>query len=243
MGRKKIYRCLPLLVLLSACSWLRAEPVYQPPEDIYIPPGAYAEYGGTTRLRYYKNVLSPRRWRPVEILDYSQKRFPFPPLAGYRVLHYENPLNQTRIDLYREVLRKEKFLDLIVRRGGSDHCSFTRSLHSKWADLDLVQIEADCHIWFEGRYRRKYYFVRAGNVVYTFRLLALPEDYLLVEADFDYFVNTTIDNYLLYAPRRQFSPDSLYYFANAPGNEPGFSREELLSFFAPPGERRLRRLP
>ena len=100
----------------------------------------------------------------------------------------------------------------------------------------MVQATADCYVWADGDYRHKYYFLKAGNIVYTFRLLSSPDKYFLAEPDFDFFVSTTVDNYLIYSPRQQFSPTSILYAASTPKEEGVsalFHEEELVSFFAP----------
>ncbi len=225
-----------LLFLLPACSYLKAELPTQEPYSSFVPLGSYSEYGSSMNLRYYKSVLSPQRWNEVKVLNYSEGQFAFPPLSGYRILDYQNPQQQTQVTLYRELIKGETYMDIISRRQASDHCRVIRSLYRKLDNLEIVEATANRYIWLYGDYLSKYYFLKVGNVVYTFRFLGPPEEYLLYEPDFDLFVKTTVDNYLVYSPRQQLSPTSTQYADNKPkgkGKSDLFSRERLISFFAP----------
>jgi hypothetical protein len=195
-----------LFFLLPACSYLKAEIPAQEPYSSFVPLGAYSEYGSPMNLRYYKSALSPQRWNEIEVLDYSEGLFPFPPLAGYRILDYQNPQHQTQVTLYRELIKGETYMDIISRRQASDHCRVIRSSHRRLNDLEVVESTANSYIWLYGDYMSKYYFLKAGNIVYTFRFLSPSKEYLLYEPDFDLFVRTTVGNYLVYSPRPQLSP-------------------------------------
>ncbi|MBI5788576.1 MAG: hypothetical protein HZA78_06965 [Candidatus Schekmanbacteria bacterium] len=207
-------------------------------EEVYWPsPGSYSEYKSPAALTYYKTVLSPQKWRNIEVLNYQSGFFAFPPLCGHRVMQYEGVRGDMRVELHRELIDGETYNDIVARRRGSDHCKFTRTINYQKDDLDIVEATGDCYIWLYGDYARKYYFVRSGNVVYTFRLLSLPNNYAFVEPDFDFFVNATIDNYLMFSPRQQLSPTPTKFVQpNQPDNRKKtsfFSKEELVSFFSP----------
>ena len=225
-----------LLFLLPACSYLKAEMPAQEPYSSFVPLGAYSEYGSSMNLRYYKSVLSPQRWNEIEVLNYSEGQFAFPPLAGSRILDYHNPLYRTQVTLYRELIKGGTYMDVISRRQASDHCRVIRSSHGWLDDIEIVESTANRYVWLYGDYLAKYYFLKAGNVVYTFRFLSPPKEYLLYEPDFDLFVKTTVDNYLVYSPRQQLSPTPTQYAGNTAkgkGKSDLFSRERLISFFAP----------
>ena len=222
--------CLIMAVALSACS----QASYEQAAPVVM--GAYNEVGSPARLRYYKRVLSPEKWREEKVLNYSEGYFYYPPLSGYRILHYRNPRTQTQIDLHREIVNGDTFLTVIRRRGATDHCRFTRTLYHQLQDIDIVEVNADHYIWLYGDYLCKYYFVKAGEIIYTFRLLSPAKQYPLDEPEFDYFVKDNIRNYLLYSPRRQPSPvPTAVAVLKARGKQKlrPFSKRELLSFFAP----------
>lgn len=227
---KTAYWLMVCLFLMSSCSQLQYE---APP-----PPQPYSSIGPPgIHLSYYKNILPAKEWQDMETLDYSRANFTFPPLAGYKMLYYENYWRQSQISLYREVIRRDKgdtFKDIIQRRQASDHCNFTRSFYKKLYDIDMLEAIADCSPW-RREHISKYYFLKAGDIVYTFCLSGFPHDYLLAEPDFDLFVSTTVDNYLVYAPRQQLSPMSSQYAIHETeeGQPDWFSKEELVSFFDP----------
>ncbi len=242
MKLKQFCSLLAVLLILSACSQMKS--IFPVDADFYEDEpfdttvvGAYSGYGSQSALRYYKNVLSSKRWKQIEVLNYSDGYFAFPPLCGYRVLHYENERNQTIVDLFREVIDGDNYVDIITRRQTSDHCNFSSTLYRQLQDIDIVEATADCYLWLYGDFVRKYYFLRAGNVVYTFRLLSPPQQYALAEPDFDYFVDTTVDNYLIYSPRQQEPPFPTNFADEGKPKKKRkqaiFSRDELVSFFSP----------
>ncbi len=225
-----------LLFLLPACSYLNADFPAPEPHSSFAPLGAYSEYGSPINLRYYKSALSPQRWNKIDVLNYSEGQFAFPPLSGYRILDYHNPRHQTQVTLYRELIKGETYMDIISRRQSSDHCRFSRSLYRKLDDLEIVEATASRYIWLYGDYLSKYYFLKAGNVVYTFRFLSPSKEYLLYEPDFDLFVKTTVDNYLVHSPRQQLPLTPNQYANQSPkgeGQPELFSKEQLVSFFVP----------
>jgi hypothetical protein len=76
--------------------------------------------------------------------------------------------------------------------------------------MDLVQIIADCYRWQSGEFKRKYYFLRDGNLVYTFRMLSTPEEYDEMAPEFDHFVNYTIAQYMQYPAEQDMVPYEHY---------------------------------
>ena len=248
--------CLLLMLLfgLSACAQLstprgadmkdaglrtsRRLSEYEDDEADYVDEGYFEEQvssdGGGWEMdeesaTHYENVL-PRRWRPAYSLDYSEGNFTFPPVSGHRVLHYEDPRTDTRLDMYRELIKSGTYMDIITRRQAADHCAFNDSSYRKLKDIEIVKATANCYVWLEGDYLRKYYFIKVGEVVYTFRLLSPSSEYIFAEADFDYFVNNTLEKYLVHSPRRQSSlPEA---GGQQAASAPGYN-ENLRSFFSP----------
>jgi hypothetical protein len=103
------------------------------------------------------------------------------------------------LDLFREVVDADTtFAKLIKRRQGSDHCQFAGEKYQKNKDIDLVEIEADCYRWQSGEFKRKYYFIKDKNIVYTFRMSSSLEEYSVMASDFDHFVDYTITQYMQY---------------------------------------------
>lgn len=233
----KVLVLIAIISLLAGCTHVIGE--YPLGEEGFMdtttsPTGSYGDYSSIGELKYYEPILPTKKWKEVEVLNYSPGYFPFPPLCGYKVLHYESYQTQTKVDLFREIIDGDTFLDIISRRQSSDHCHFTRSFYSQVRDVDIVEANAECYVWLYGEYLRKYYFVRVGNIVYTFRLLSPPPQYVLAEPDFDYFFNYTIDKYLIYTPRQQLSPFPTQFAKSGNNNKRVyFTADELISFFAP----------
>jgi len=207
------------MILLSGCSYLTG-----PQEVYYFAPEAEKEG------RYLEEVPLSDKWNKVKVLDYSYGHFTFPPPNGYRVLHYVDYLDNVSLDLFREVITEEDgFLDIIKRRRGADHCELYGENITTLGegDFDLIEVFGNCHVWHRGEFKRKYYFLRVGNLVYTFRLFSGVKEFERNLQEFDNFVDYTIQNYLLYPTEEEATPYQIAY---------PISREELISFFKPAAE-------
>ncbi len=245
MKIRKACWLISILFLLSACSQALIEWPSQGSHSTLTPrgylaaSGAYSEYGDVRNLRYYKGVLDSGKWREAKTINYSPGYFAFPPLAGHRVLHYDNPKRRTQIVLNRDIIGEdETYMDLISRRQARDHCTFTSSFYRRLKDIDIVEANAKHYVWLYGDYLCKYYFVKAGNVLYTFRLLSPSKQYFLYEPEFDYFVDNTMNEYLIYSPRQQLTPTPTKFASNKSRRQIPFgslSQKDLISFFAPAG--------
>ena len=130
------------------------------------------------------------------------------------------------IDVMRETLDIDTTLTKVIeRRKGSDHCQFDEEEYRRSRGMDLVTIEADCYRWQVGELRRKYYFIRDGNLVYTFRMKSSLEEYDELASEFDHFVDYTIAQYMRYSAEQEMVPYEHYT-----DNE---TDAQLLSFFNP----------
>ena len=139
------------------------------------------------KTQYFVSPLAKEDWYDENVLDYSQGYFSFPPPAGYRLMRYS-----------KKGEKGARANVVIKRRQGSDHCKFAGEKYSKKKDIDLVLIEASCYRWQSGEFKRRYYFIRNRNLVYTFRMTTAEEDFEEMAADFDHFVDYTVIQYMQY---------------------------------------------
>jgi hypothetical protein len=163
------------------------------------------------RPQYFVSPLPMEEWYDQNVLNYSPGFFTFPPPAGFRIMQYSSRPTTVVIDLFRETLDIDTtFAKVIKRRQGCDHCQFNDEEYQKRRGMDLVQIKADCYRWQSGEFKRKYYFLRDGNLVYTFRMLSAPEEYEEMAPEFDHFVNYTIAQYMQYPAEQDMVPYEHY---------------------------------
>jgi hypothetical protein len=176
--------------------------------------------------KYLKNVPLSDEWNEVAVIDYTPGNFNFPPAAGYKILHYVNYENDVAVDMYRELINdRNDLLDIIKYRQGSDHCDLYGEKFTAVNGIDLIEVEGDCHLWHRGDFKRKYYFVRVGPIVFTFRLFSAPENFDKNLKEFDEFMNFALNNYLIYPADETVNPYQQYAYP--------VSNEELISFFQP----------
>jgi hypothetical protein len=202
--------------LLAGCALFKGVP-----SDVPFLPGK--EFKG----KHLTGVPLSDNWNEVELISYSPGHFTFPPPAGYKVLHYVDYVNNLSLDLYRELINdKNGFLDVIKHRRGSDHCDLYGEKFTTINGVDLIEVNGDCYIWHRGEFKRKYYFVRVGTVVFTFRLFSGVKDFEANQKEFDTFVDYAVNNYLIYpVEEEEITPYQHYAYP--------ISREELVSFFQP----------
>ncbi len=168
----------------------------------------------------------PDNWQQVEILDYKVGHFSFPPPAGYRVLQYVDYVENVSLDLHRELIDDQNdFLDIIKYRRGSDHCSLYGERFTTINGIDVIEVDADCYIWHRGDFKKKYYFIRVGPIVFTFRMLSSEKNFGHNKADFDKFVNYVVNTYLLYPVEEEITPYQHYAYP--------LNKEDFASFFQP----------
>jgi len=194
---------LVLLVLfLSSCVTKTSQVIEEVPVEEAAP---------VLKPQYFVSPLPMEEWYDQNVLDYSPGFFTFPPPAGYRIMQYSSKPTSVIIDLFRETLDIDTtFARVIKRRQGCDHCQFNDEDYQKKRGMDLVQIIADCYRWQSGEFKRKYYFLRDGNLVYTFRMLSTPEEYDEMAPEFDHFVNYTIAQYMQYPSEQDMVPYENY---------------------------------
>jgi len=221
VGMRKILSIIGVLWLMGAlgsgCTSLGT--LLEPPTP-FGPPSK-----GELKGRHLTQVPLSKKWTEVKILDYSS-RFTFPPPGGYRVLHYVDYIDNVTLDMYREVIDEEdNFLDIIKRRRDSDHCELYGEKFSNLNGMDLIEVNGDCYIWHRGNFKRKYYFLRVGYLVFTFRLFSGPKDFERNVKEFDKFVNFAINNYLIHPTEEEYMAYEHYAYP--------ISREDLISFFKP----------
>jgi len=186
----------------------------------------YFEPAKTRGKKHLTSLPLSDKWTEVKLLDYSYGRFSFPPPAGYRILHYVDYLDKGVVDLHREVINEtENLLGIIKQRKGSDHCDLYGENISNIQGMDLIEVKGDCYIWHQGDFKRKYYFLRVGPIVYTFRMFSDLSHYEENQYEFDLAVNYLINNYLLYPVERA---EIEYEYIAHP-----ISQDELISFFRP----------
>jgi hypothetical protein len=136
-------------------------------------------------------------------------------------------VNNVSLDIHRELIDdKTDLLDIIKYRQGSDHCSLYGEKFTTRNEIDLIEVSGDCYVWHRGDFKRKYYFVRVGPLVFTFRLLSSPNNFDKNLVEFDNFVDYAVNNYLL-SPFEEQVAASYEHYAYP------IKKEELISFFQP----------
>ncbi len=177
--------------------------------------------------QHYVSPFAAEEWSDRNVLVYEEGYFTFPPPAGYRIMEYASKPTAVVIDLFRETLNIDTTLAKVIkRRQGCDHCDFNEEEYEERGDMDMVQIDADCYRWYSGKFKRKYYFLRSGDLVYTFRMLSSVDEYENVLPEFDHFVNYTVAQYMQYPAEQDMQPYEHYAKDKL---DP-----DLLSFFNPP---------
>jgi hypothetical protein len=218
MDNIKVINLAFVICLLSGCAFFQG------------PAGEYPFIsGGETEKaqgRYLTNVPLSEDWSEVRVLNYSPGNFSFPPAAGYKLLQYVDYEKNVALDMYRELIdERYDLLDIIKYRQGSDHCNLYGERFTAINGIDLIEVEGDCHIWHRGDFKRKYYFVRVGPIVFTFRLLSNIENFETNLKEFTDFMDFTLNNYLI----QPIEGGSTYYQNLAYP----LSGSDLISFFQP----------
>ena len=200
MSRKRKYIIINLsLLLMVFCVLSCAKKDFDVVNDLVA--GDEYDIG---QGKYYVSPLAKEDWYDENVLNYSQGYFTFPPPAGYRLMRYskkgvKGERADVDIDLFRETIDVDStFAKIIKRRQGSDHCKFAAEQYSKKNDIDVVLVEAECYRWQSGEFKRRYYFMRNRNLVYTFRMTAAEEEYQDMASEFDHFVDYTVVQYMQY---------------------------------------------
>lgn len=176
--------------------------------------------------QYYVSPLPNEEWSEQNALNYSEGFFTFPPPAGYRIMEYSSKPTTVVIDMFRETLNVDTTLAKVIkRRQGCDHCEFNEEEYEERGDMDMVQVEADCYRWYSGKLKRKYYFLRSGDIVYTFRMISALDEFEDVVPEFDHFVNYTVAQYMQYPAEHDMQPYEHYAEDKLDS--------DLLSFFNP----------
>ena len=179
-------------------------------------------------VRYFSNPPLNAQWHDTGILDYRERRFPFPPPAGYKVIQFVNHVNNVSMDIHRELIDiDDSFPDIINRRRKADHCKL--AIDEKTSEVlpkgvEMLAATGDCYAWHRGEYRYKYYFFRVGYVVFTFRLIGGTREFGNSLTEFDNFVNYAVKDYLIYPAEEKAVAQEYAY---------PISREELISFLQP----------
>lgn len=227
-NRKSIIINLSLLLMVF-CVMSCARSDYGIVEDLGL--GGKEEFD---KAQYYVSPLAKEDWYDENVLNYSQGFFSFPPPAGYRLMRYSKKGERgeradVNIDLFRETIDVDStFAQIIKRRQGSDHCKFSAEQYSKKKDIDVVLVEAGCYRWQSGEFKRRYYFMRNRNLVYTFRMTASEEEYEDMASEFDHFVDYTVVQYMQY-------PEDLEGISYEELSDKDLD-PELLKIFNPPKE-------
>ncbi len=216
MDRVRLLSLAIVVVFLSGCAMFQGQATETP----FEPAGGFAD-------KHIDTVPLSEDWNDTSALNYTSGHFTFPPPAGYKVLNYVDYVDNISLDLFREVINdKDDFLDIIKYRQGADHCKLHGEKFTSIEGIDLIEVKGDCYIWHKGDFKRKYYFVRVGPIVFTFRLLSGVSEFEENLKEFDAFVDFAINNYLIYPLDSETA--TLYEEYAYP-----MLREDLISFFQP----------